>query len=83
MREGEEGGGPGVPVGVPATTCPRIQQKLSCERNSVQGNKSGVAYIGSEVQTSFGVMNVTIHDGQNRPNRYFFCHPLSKRRVFD
>ena len=34
MREGEEGGGPGVQVGVPATTRPRVQRKLSCERNS-------------------------------------------------
>ena len=43
MHKGEEGGGPGVQVGVPATTRPRIQQKLACERNSAAEDVGNIA----------------------------------------
>ena len=43
MREGEEGGGPGVQVGVPVTTRPRIQRKLACKRNSAAEDVGNIA----------------------------------------
>ena len=52
----------------------------SNERN--QATRSHLAAMQrKEPLVSCGVMNVTVHDGPNRPNGYSFCHPLSKIRV--